>query len=154
VGAAGAYYRGTGAKATGWDVGGVYTIRPSITVAAVLANIGEPDVRGVELPFTLVPGVVVTPAGQTVAVGAHARFTPDSVLGYALSVRWRAGTKAAVEVLARMDTDGELRRSAFAFGVSVGVLDLLGAVATTSGDARRVDAANLYGVVSRPAAGR
>ena len=143
-----AYYRGIGAKAAGWDVGVVYALHAAVTVGGVVANIGEPDVRGVELPLTFVPAVTV--AAREFSGSAHARLTGDSVLGYAFTVRWNARTPAPLGLVARLDTDGGMRRAAFAFGLSVGIRDLVGAVLTTSGDVRSVDAASLYGVVTRP----
>jgi hypothetical protein len=148
-GLAAAYYRGLGAKATGWDAGVVYALHTSITVGGVVAIIGEPDVRGVELPLTLVPGVSVAPFGPTISGSAHAHLTRDAAVRYAFSVRWSGPARVPVGLLARLDTDGRLRRESFAFGVSVGAQNLVGTVVTTSGDVGTADAASLYGVVSR-----
>lgn len=148
AGAAVAYYRGE-ATATGWDLGVVYAARPSVTVGGVLANIGRPGVRGVDLPFTAVPAVTVAPVGPSLALSVHARLTSDSVLGYAFGARWTSRGRLPVALLARLDTDGGMRRAAFAFGVSVGLDETVGAVVTASGDLRAVDAASLYGVVFR-----
>jgi hypothetical protein len=149
AGVAAALYRGDG-RATGWDVGLVYRARPSVTVGATLANLGRPDIRGVELPVTAVPAVTVSPIGPAVAVSAHARLTRDSMQGIAFGVRWSGRGRVPVALLARLDTDGELRREAFAFGVALGLQDLAGAVVTTPGDLRGLDAASIYGVVLRP----
>ena len=149
AGAAVAHYRGDG-QATGWDVGLAYAARRSVTLGAVVANLGRPSIRGVRLPVTWVPGVTVTPLGGVLAVSAHAHVTVDSVLSYAFGARWSSRSRVPVALLARLDTDGHWRRAAFAFGVAVGLRDVVGAVVTTPGDLRAVDAASVYGVVVRP----
>jgi len=151
AGAAIAHYRGTGAKATGWDLGATYHWRPSVTVGAVVANIGQPDVRGVELPLTMIPGVTLRPLGG-VALSAQALATTDSVAAYAFGLAWRAGLGGGrwpLEVIARLDTDGGLRRGAFAFGISIGGQDRVGVIATTPGDVSGIEAASIYGVATR-----
>jgi hypothetical protein len=137
-------------RATGWDIGAVYTLRPSVTLGGLIANIGEPDVRGITLPLTATPGVTVAPLGPSLVLSAHALVTRDSVLGSALGIRWSAGTRVPIGLLARLDTDRKLHSVAFAFGLSVGRQDMIGTVITTPGDVRAADAASLYGVVSRP----
>ncbi|HEX9611221.1 MAG TPA: hypothetical protein VF978_04980 [Gemmatimonadales bacterium] len=149
AGVALAHYRGDG-QATGWDLGVVYAARRYLTAGAVVANIGRPSVRGVQLPVTIVPAVTVTPLGPALALSAHAHVTTDSVLTYAFGARWSGRARVPVALLARLDTDGQLRRAAFAFGVAVGLRDVVGAVVTMSGDLGAVDAASLYGVVFRP----
>jgi hypothetical protein len=149
AGLAAVHYREVGAKATAWDVGVVYALHPSVTVGGVVANIGEPDVRGVDLPLTIVPGVTVAPFGPTLAASGHARLTREAVVRYGFGVRWSSTARVPVGLLARLDTDRRLRRESFVFGVSVGAQNLVGTVVTTSGDVGTVDAASLYGVVSR-----
>jgi hypothetical protein len=56
-------------------------------------------------------------------------------------------------LLARLDTDGDLRRGAFAFGLSLGARDHVGLVMTTPGDVSGIDQASLYGLSSREAVG-
>jgi hypothetical protein len=149
VGGAIVLHRGD-TRATGWDIGAVYTLHPSVTLGGIIANLGEPDVRGITLPLTATPGVTFAPRGPSLVLSAHARVTRDSVLGSALGIRWSAGTRLPIALLARLDTDGKLHAVAFAFGLSFGRQDMIGTVITTSGDVGKADAASLYGVVSRP----
>lgn len=149
AGLAVAYYRGGGARATGWDVGATYVPAARVSIAGVIANIGSPHVRGVELPVTFVPAVTLRPVAAF-ALSAHAAVTSDSVRSLAFGLAWRPAVgRWPVEVLARLDTDRELRRGAFAFGLSIGGRDRIGAIATMPGDVSRVDAASLYGLAAR-----
>ena len=149
AGFAAAYYRGDGAKATGWDVGASYEWRPGLTVGTVITNIGQPVVRGVRQRLTFVPGATWHPT-PAAALSAHARITPDSVAAYAFGVSWRAGQgRWPVEIIARLDTDGGLRRGAFALGLSIGSRDRVGAVATSPGDISTIDGMSLYGLSTR-----
>lgn len=139
-------YGGTNtSSATGWDLGVVYAWRPWLRVGGVIANIGQPVVRGIEQRVTFVPGATWYAPG-TAAVSAHARLTSDSMLGYAFGVTWRG-------VLVRVDTDGGLRRGAFALGLSIGGADRVGVVGSTPGDVSRLETASLYGVSTRTATG-
>jgi hypothetical protein len=150
------HYRGDGAKATGWDLGFTYDWFANLTVGAVVANIGQPDVRGLRQRLTFVPGATWRPGPvPRAALSIHARITPDSVAAYAFGVRWGAGTgRWPIEILARLDTDGGLRRGAFLLGFSIGTQDRIGAVASSPGDVSRIDAVSLYGVSSREPARR
>jgi hypothetical protein len=147
-------YRGTNTSpVTGWDAGVVYAWRPSLTVGGVIANIGQPSVRGVEQRVTFVPGVTWRPRGLA-ALSAHARITTDSVLSYAFGLSWLGTGRLPIGVLARLDTDGGFRRGAFSFGISIGGPDRVGVVASTPGDASRIETVSLYGVSSRRPVGR
>ena len=153
-----ALYRGN-TKATGWDVGVVYNRIPALTVGAAITNIGQPLVRGLEQRLTYVPGVTWRPPhlGSSVTLSAHTRITPDSVVAYALGLGWQGGGRGRWEVsrrlpigiFARIDTDGGLRRGAFAVGLSIGGADRVGAVVSTPGDVSGVEAASLYGLSTR-----
>ena len=155
AGLAVAYYRGQGARETGWDIGANYQLTPRVALAGVIANIGTPHVRGVELPAMLIPGVTLRPA-TTLALSAHGAITSDSVLAYGFGLAWRPMLgRWPIELLARLDTDRDLRRGAFAFGLSIGGRDRLGTVVSTPGDVSGVDAVSLYGLAARePVAGR
>jgi hypothetical protein len=156
AGGAMALYRGTDAKATGWDVGVTYTVHKSLNAALVVANIGQPIVRGLQQRMTYVPGVTWSPVAG-LGFSTDARITPDSVASYAFGLSWRSGSagKWPVEVITRLDTDGDLRRGAFVFGLSLGGQDRFGVIGTTPGDVSRVDGVSLYGLASRePARGR
>lgn len=145
-----ALYRGD-TKATGWDVGVVYDRIPALTVGAAIANLGQPLVRGLEQRVTFVPGVTWRPPpfGPAVSLSAHSRITRDSVLAYALGLEWQGTGRLPIGIFARVDTDGGLRRSAFAVGLSIGGADRVAAVVSTPGDVSGVDAASLYGLSTR-----
>ena len=145
-----ALYRGTDAKATGWDVGVTYTALPSLNAALVLANIGQPVVRSLQQRMTYIPGLTWTPIAG-VGLSADARITPDSVASYAFGLSWRTGTagKWPIELITRLDTDGDFRRGAFVFGLSLAGQDRFGMIGTTPGDVSRVDGLSLYGLAVR-----
>jgi len=150
-GAAVALYRGD-TKGTGWDFGALYTFEggAALTVGGVIANIGEPVVRSLPQRITYIPGATWRPLGPAAAVSLHARITPDSVLGYAFGLSWQgSGGRFPIGILARLDTDGGLRRGAFAIGVSIGGPDRVGMVVSTPGDVSGVDAASLWALSSR-----
>jgi hypothetical protein len=149
-----AHYRGD-TQGTGWDLGVAYVWTPAVTVGGVIANIGQPVVRGLPQRLTFVPGVTWRPwgGGSRAAFSAHAQITPDSVATYAFGAAWQGGRggtgRLPVAVLARVDTDRGLRRGAFALGLSIGGADRIGAVISTPGDVSGVDGASLYGVSTR-----
>ncbi|HXM37792.1 MAG TPA: hypothetical protein VN908_03925 [Gemmatimonadales bacterium] len=155
AGFATAYYRGEGTKATGWDVGVSYEWRQGLALGTVITNIGQPVVRGLRQRLTFIPGATWHPSAiPTVGVSAHARITPDSVAAYAFGVSWQGGQRGGgsrwpVAIIARLDTDGGLRRGAFALGLSIGNRDRIGAVASTPGDVSTIDGVSLYGVSTR-----
>ena len=152
AGVATALYRGApGSSGTGWDVGIVYDLTPTLTLGAVAANIGHPVVRDSVLRVVYTPGATLRLFNRRAALSADAGITTDGVAGYAFGVVGgiREGTPLPLRLLARLDTDRSLRRLGFAFGLSVGAQDLLGIVATTPGNVARVDAASLYAVSTR-----
>ncbi len=153
-----ARYEGGGTHATGWDLGTSYIARPSLTLGLVATNLGQPIVRGLRQRLTFVPGFTwQLPPLPTLGVSADARITPDSVASYAFGASWRAATASRwpIEIIARLDTDGGLRRGAFTLGFSFGGRDRGGLVATTPGDVSRIDELSLYGLSTRePAPGR
>lgn len=158
-----AYYRGDGAKATGWDLGVTYVAHPALTVGLVAANLGQPVVRALQQRRTYVPGLTWHPRPiPALGFSTHARITPDSVAAYSFGLSWRtsgvtrdgAPRRWPIEVLARLDTDGNLRRGAFVLGLSIGGQDRFGAIASTPGDVARVDAVSLYGLSTREPARR
>jgi len=145
-----AYYRGDGAKSTGWDLGLSYVGHASLTVGLVAANLGQPVVRGLKQQLTYVPGLTWRPSRiPTLGLSADARLTTDSVASYAFGVSWRAQARWPIEVIARLDTDRGLRRGAFVLGLSIGGQDRVGVVASAPGDVSRVDAVSLYGLSTR-----
>lgn len=150
AGVAMALYRGTNARATGWDVGVTYAARPTLNLGVVGANIGQPVVRGLKQPITYIPGVTWRPVAS-LGLSTDVRITPDSVAAYAFGLSWRTGTagKWPIELITRLDTDGDFRRGAFVFGLSLGGQDRFGVVGTTPGDVSRVDGLSLYGLAVR-----
>ena len=152
-----ARYEGGGTHATGWDLGTSYLALPSLTVAVVAANLGQPIVRGLRQHLTFVPGFTFQPQPiRALALSAAARITTDSVQSYAFGAAWRVASDSRwpLEIIARLDTDGGLRRGAFAFGFSIGGQDRGGLVASTPGDFARLETLSLYGVSARqPGAG-
>jgi len=156
AGAAMALYRGD-TKGTGWDIGASYALegRAALTLGGVVANIGQPVVRGLEQRLTFVPGATWRPLGPAAGFSIHARITPDSVLSYAFGFSWQgSGGRLPIGVLARLDTDGGTRRTAFSIGIGIGGPDRVGLVVSTPGDVSGVDAASAYGVASRVPSGR
>lgn len=152
-----AYYRGDGTNGTGWDVGASYEWLAGLTVGGVIRNIGQPVVRGLQQRVTFVPGATWHPAAVAAGLSLHARVTPDSVAAYAFGLSWRTGTTQSrwpLEIIARLDTDGGLRRGAFALGLSIGNRDRVGAVVSTPGDASSIDGVSLYGLATREPAKR
>ena len=153
AGVAIAYYRGGGTSGTGWDLGASYDWLAGLTVGGVIRNIGQPVVRGLRQRLTFVPGATWHPTAVPAAgLSLHARVTPDSVAAYAFGLSWRTGTvqnRWPLEIIARLDTDGGLRRGAFVLGLSIGNQDRVGAVASSPGDASSIDAVSLYGLATR-----
>ena len=152
AGVAVARYGGTGINSTGWDFGVTYLAMPQLTVGAVAANIGQPVVGGVRQRVTFVPGFTWHPGPiRALALSTLAHLTNHAEASYAFGAAWRTpGTSRwPIEIIARLDTDGGLRRSAFAFGLSLGGQNRFGAVVTTPGDASHLDAASVYGLVTR-----
>jgi len=153
-----AHYRGDGAKSTGWDLGITYAAYSSLTIGLVTANLGQPVVRSIQQRLTYVPGLTWRPNRiPALAFSTHARATRDSVSDYVFGVSWRTASRTGagmprrwpVEIVARLDTDGGLRRAAFVLGLSIGAQDRFGAVVSTPGDVARVDGVSLYGLATR-----
>jgi hypothetical protein len=152
TGFAAALYRGE-TKGTGYDFGLRFDANAAVTVGGVIANIGQPTVRGFRQALTFVPGATLRPFGPNAALSVHARVTTSAVASYSFGLRWgRGGGSAArlpLQLLARLDTDRALRRGAFAFGLTVGGGTFAGAVAATPGDVGHLDALSLYTVSTR-----
>ncbi len=154
-----ARYGGSGATATGWDLGVTYAALPQLRLGLVAANLGQPIVRGLRQRFNFIPGLTWHPGPiPAIAFSTSAHISTDSVLSYAFGLSWRTtGTSSRwpIEILARMDTDKGLRRAAFALGLSIGGENRGGAVITSPGDVSHIDGASVYGLVTRqPTTGR
>jgi hypothetical protein len=148
AGAAMSLYRG-GTKGTGWDLGAIYTPHPAIRLGGVIANLGQPTVRGLKQSLTFEPSATWLPTGPALALSIHGRVTTDVVRSWSFGARWNGTGRLPVHALARLDTDRALRRGAFALGLSLGGEDFVGLVAVTPGDLGGIDALSLYGVSSR-----
>src|SRR5262245_56639505 len=109
-----ALYRGTNAKSTGWDVGATYATHKTLNMGLVVQNIGKPVVRGLTQPLTYVPGLSWRPVAE-LGFSTDARITPDSVAAYSFGLSWRTGNAGRwpLELITRLDTDGDFRRGAF-----------------------------------------
>ncbi|HVH08567.1 MAG TPA: hypothetical protein VM736_02125 [Gemmatimonadales bacterium] len=151
---AAALYRG-GSSSSGWDAGVLDAVGTNLVVGGVIANLGQPVVRGVTLPVTYGAGATLRVLDARAALSADARFTSAGALGYAFGARATLGAagRAPLGLLARLDTDRGLRRTALAFGISLGGADEAGLVGTTPGDVTRLDALSVYGVSTRRFAG-
>jgi len=153
-----ARYGGSGANATGWDLGVTYAALAQLRVGLVAANLGQPIVRGLRQHFNFIPGLTWHPGPiPAIAFSTSAHITTDSVLSYAFGLSWRTTSTSSrwpIEILARMDTDKGLRRGAFALGVSIGGENRGGAVITSPGDVSHIDGASVYGLVTRQPTGR
>jgi len=153
-----ARYSGSGANASGWDIGVLYTALSQLTVGLVAANLGQPVVRGLRQRLTFIPGLTWHPGPiPAIAFSTAAHITPDSVQSYAFGLSWRTTSTSSrwpIEILARLDTDNGFRRGAFALGLSIGGENRFGAVATSPGDVSHIDGVNVYGLVAREPAPR
>ena len=153
-----ARYSGSGAHATGWDIGVSYAALSQLTVGAVAANLGQPIVRGLRQRFTFMPGLTWHPGPvPAIALSTNARITRDSIESYAFGLGWRTTSTSSrwpIEIIARMDTDNGLRRGAFALGLSIGGENRFGAVASAPGDVSHIDDVSVYGLVARVPAPR
>ena len=153
-----ARYSGSGANATGWDLGVSYAALAQLRVGLVAANLGQPIVRGQRQRFNFIPGLTWHPGPiPAIAFSTSAHIATDSVLSYAFGLSWRTTSTSSrwpIEILARMDTDNGFRRGAFALGVSIGGENRFGAVITSPGDVSHIDGASVYGLVTRQPTGR
>ena len=147
AGAAATLYRG-GDGGTGYDIGVAYRLMPMLDVGAVLANVGQPTVRGSELDFTWRPAATVH-IGEMFAVQAQGDFESDGVNRFAFGTRLRVGRRRPFQLSARLDTDADLRRQSFSFGLTVGGESRGAFVATASGDLKQGEAVSFHGVSER-----
>ncbi len=145
----------------GWSI--VFLAVSVLSIGMVATNVGQPVVRSLRQRLTYVPGLTWNPNPiPTLGLAVHARITPDSVAAYAVGLIWRTASVRAnglrrrwpIEIIARLDTDGDLRRGAFVLGFSLGAQDRLGAVVSTPGDVSRVDGVSVYGLSTRDATAR
>ncbi|HYK10992.1 MAG TPA: hypothetical protein VEV39_09345 [Gemmatimonadales bacterium] len=146
------WYRGN-TKGTGFDLGVTYQASSALTVAGVIANIGEPNVRGLvqRIQYTASANAQVL---QGFGVGALASANPSGFTAFGADMRAAFDPGFPLGVLIRMDTDQKFRRTQFAFGFSIGALNQAGLALTTPGDVSSINDVTLYGVTSRIPSGR
>ena len=134
------WYSG-GDGGVGFDAGVLFRATGAVDLGAVLMNIGQPSVRGTDLKVTLRPAVTLhTPSGA-LALQAQGDVGTDRLFGFAVGTTIRV---ARLHVTARLDTDGDLRRQSFAFGLAIGGESRVGTLVTSSGDLKTLDAASLH----------
>lgn len=146
------WYRGN-TKGTGFDLGVTYRASSALALAGVIANIGEPNVRGLvqRIRYTASANAQLF---QGFGVGGLASANPSGFTAFGADLRAAFDPGFPLSFLARMDTDQKFRRTQFAFGISIGALNQVGLVATTPGDVSSINDVTLYGVTSRLPSGR
>jgi hypothetical protein len=143
-------FHGGANRGASWDLGVRYDWLSSLTVGGVIRNIGRPRIFGVRQATSLVPAATLRPFGTVLALSAQAIIVSDSsARGYTVEAEVLWPRAPSVGLLARYDTDGSLHARTLLFGLSIGIRDHVGAVASTPGDFSKVDAVNVYGVSSR-----
>jgi hypothetical protein len=144
AGGAATLYRG-GDGGNAFEAGVAYRMTDMLDLGAVLANIGQPSVRGTDLRLTLRPAATVH-AGRLVALQAQTEVA-DGVQAYAFGARLSLGNR--LQLSARLDTDGDFRRQAFSLGISLGGNDRGVAVSTLSGNLKDWEAVSLHAISER-----
>ena len=145
-----ALYRGH-TKATGWDAGVTVARTPAVAVGGVLANLGQPVVRGEQQPTTLVPSVTLHPFGPALALSGLGRLTVDSALGFAAAARLVTPGRTRLGLSVRVDLDRSFHRTGLTFGLALGGPDQLGVVASTMTGTSGIATGDVYGVSTRNA---
>lgn len=142
LGAAGAstWYSG-GDGGVGFDAGVAYRAAAMLDLGGVIANIGQPSVRGTDLRVRFRPAVTLhTPSGA-IALQAQGDIGTDQLWGFAFGTSIRL---APLQLTVRLDTDGGLARQSVALGISFGGESRVGTLVTGSGDLKVLDAASLH----------
>jgi hypothetical protein len=147
VGLGTTWYRG-GTKGTGFDVGATWKGSGALRVAGVIANIGQPSVRGLvqRIRYTASASVQVIPG---FGVGALSAANPSGFQAFAADLRAALNPGFPLGFVARIDTDQKLRRTQVALGISIGGSNQMGLVATTPGNASSINDVTLYGLASQ-----
>lgn len=147
AGAATTWYGGAGDGGVAVDIGVVYRAAAFLDLGGVIANLGQPSVRGSKLRARVRPAATLR-LGGLVALQAQGELESAGPLGYAVGTRLRLPA-TALELTARLDTDSRLRRESFSFGLTWGAENRVGALVTASGDLGVTDAASLHLVSER-----
>ena len=142
VGGGGAvtWYTG-GDGGVAFDAGVVYRAHRLMDLGAVLANVGQPSVRGFDLLLRLTPAVTLHTGNGAFALQAQADLDTEGLDGLAFGTAIKLGF---VHVTARLDTNGEVQRESFTFGLSLGGLSRGETLVTAGGDLSQIDAASLH----------
>jgi hypothetical protein len=127
----------------------VFRVGGGVILGATAANIGEPVVRGLRQEFAFIPGATLTPFGPALELSAQGRLAGDAE-AYSVGARWQPPLPFRGALLVRLDADGDLRATGFAFGLAIGGPDQAGVVLTTPHDLANVEATSVYGVATRP----
>lgn len=148
AGATATLYRG-GDGGTAYDFGVAYRLAGALDLGAVLANVGQPTVRGTDLRVSWRPAATFH-LGRLAAVQAQADAGNDQLRGFAFGGQLRLGTPRMPLLLnARLDTDRDFKRQAFTFGLTLGGENRGAAFFTTSGDLKDGEALSVHGVSER-----
>ncbi len=124
-----------------FDAGVVYRATRLLDLGAVLANIGQPSVRGIDLLLSLRPALTLHTPENAFALQTQADFETNGLRGVAFGAAIKL---AFVHLTARLDTNGDLQRESFTFGLSIGGQSRVGTLVTGSGDLRDLDATSLH----------
>jgi hypothetical protein len=150
LGGAASVHRGGSDGGTAYDVGLQYRMGALVDVGLVAANIGQPTVRGTALTFTWRPALTLRVLGEMIAAQAQSDIERDGVRGYAFGARVGLGrARSPLRLSVRLDTDDELRRQAFAFGLTFGGENRGAAVFTAPGDLSSGEAISIHGISER-----
>lgn len=146
VGAGGAttWYSG-GDGGVAFDFGVVYRATRLLDLGGVLANVGQPSVRGTELAVRMRPAITLHSPQGDVALQGQGDIGTRRLFGFAVGAKVSVpGAPLPIHLTARLDADGTFRRESFTFGVFVGGESRGAAVMTAGGDLREPDAASLH----------
>ena len=147
VGLGTTWYRG-GTKGTGFDLGGTYRASSALALAGVIANIGQPNVRGLvqRIRYTASANLQVVPG---FGLGALTSANTSGFQGFAADLRAAFDPGVPLGFVARLDTDQKLHRTQVVLGISIGSLNQIGLVATAPGNVSSINDVTLFGVATR-----
>jgi len=141
------FHRGTG-SGTGWDVGVLQTVTPSLRLAGGLSNIGRPNVGGAPLPLTLRADATWLPMAA-VSVSGGLVATEDRFEQWAAGATLRLGGSIPLAVLARVDVPQETENTRVSFGLTLGRRDAIQAGATLPSSFDEVSVLDVSGTSTR-----
>jgi hypothetical protein len=143
-------FHGGAIRGTGWDLGLRYDWRRTLTLGAVVRNLGRPRVSGMgREEVTYVPAITARAFGTALACSGQARLTTTGARGYGLQASFEFPGRPALGIIARLDTDRSVRRTGFTLALSLGRRDRLGLTGSTPGDLSRLQSASVFGLSTR-----